>query len=107
MAGAVRRGIEQLDPAAAVRDAAGAALAALTCPDPGHVRLLLCADDTADDIAPTIPGRELAARLLPEVPWHGDASWDRDPWRALLDTRPAQRVLGWRPRQRWRTAREG
>src|SRR5690606_7067995 len=32
-----------------VHDVADAVLAALRCPDPGHTRLLLCADDLAGD----------------------------------------------------------
>ena len=81
-----------------IRDVASACLAALSCPDPGHARLLLC----AEDISATVPGRELAARLLPAVPWR--VGPDRDsghPWRALVDCSRARRVLGWRPEHRW------
>jgi nucleoside-diphosphate-sugar epimerase len=80
-----------------VRDVASAVLAALACPDPGHARLLLC----AGDIAASAPGREMAARLLPGVPWRGGPAYDADPWRALVDTSRAERVLGWRPEHRW------
>ena len=64
-----------------VRDVAEACLAALTCPDPGHARMLLC----APDISAGAPARELAARLLPGVPWRGSAEYEADPWRALVD----------------------
>ncbi len=50
-----------------VRDVADAAICGLTCPDPGHVTLLLCADDIASDT----PSREIAAARHPEVPWRG------------------------------------
>jgi UDP-glucose 4-epimerase len=86
-----------------VRDAATAAAQALVCPDPGHVGLLLC----ADDIAATGPSRAMAARLLPDVPWRGDAAYERDPYRALVDTRPARAVLAWHPRYRWRGSTDG
>jgi nucleoside-diphosphate-sugar epimerase len=80
-----------------VRDVARACVAALECPDPGHERLLLC----APDIAASAPGRELAARVLPDVPWRGGPEYDADPWRALVDCSRAERVLGWRPERRW------
>jgi UDP-glucose 4-epimerase len=83
-----------------VRDAATASARALVCPDPRHIALLLC----ADDIAATAPGRELAARLLPEVPWRGGPEYDQDPYRALVDIRLARAVLDWQPRYRWRPA---
>jgi UDP-glucose 4-epimerase len=79
------------------RDVAEAVLLALTRPDAGHVRALLC----APDVAASAPGRELAARLLPGVPWRGDARWDADPRRALVDCAEAERALGWRPVHRW------
>ena len=80
-----------------VRDVADACLAALTCPDPGHARMLLC----APDISASAPGRELAARLLPAVPWRGGPEYDVDAWRALVDCSEAERVLGRRPQHRW------
>jgi len=82
-----------------VRDAATAAARALVCADPGNASVLLC----ADDIAATGPGREMAARVLPEVPWRGGAEYDEDPYRALVDTALARAVLEWRPRYRWRS----
>ncbi len=83
-----------------VRDAAEAAYCALTCPDPGHVRLLLC----AEDISATRPARELVERLLPRVEWRGGEEYELDPYRALIDTSRGRAVLGWRPRVRWRDA---
>jgi nucleoside-diphosphate-sugar epimerase len=80
-----------------VRDVAEACLAALAVPDPGHARVVLC----APDISATAPSRELAARLLPDVPWRGGPEYDADPWRALVDSRETERVLGWRPHRRW------
>jgi UDP-glucose 4-epimerase len=82
-----------------VRDVASAAVAALSCPNPGHVRASLC----AADISASAPGRELAERLLPTVPWRGGLEYDADPWRALVDCTRARRVLGWRPEHRWST----
>jgi nucleoside-diphosphate-sugar epimerase len=81
-----------------VRDVAAAAINALTCPDPGHATLLLC----ADDIASETPSRELAAKLHPNVPWRGGPEYDANPSMALVDNRRAKAILGWQPRYRWR-----
>jgi nucleoside-diphosphate-sugar epimerase len=79
-----------------VRDAAGAVFAALRCADPGHVTALIC----ADDVTSPVPVSELAARLLPGVPWHGPAQ--TDPWGSLVRCDRARGVLGWAPKYRWR-----
>jgi UDP-glucose 4-epimerase len=80
-----------------VRDVAAATLAALACPDPGHTRLLLC----ADDIAAERPTLELVRERLPDVEWRGGADYDSDARRALIDTSRARETLGWAPRYRW------
>jgi nucleoside-diphosphate-sugar epimerase len=84
-----------------VRDVATAAELALTVDLTGHHRLLLC----APDIAATEPSLVMAARLAPSVPVTDPARFDRDPWRALLDSSAATRVLGWHPEHTW--ARRG
>lgn len=81
-----------------IRDVAAAAVLALTCPDPGHVTLLLCADDISSDT----PSRVMAAKIHPDVPWRGGPEYDADPYRALVDTRRAKAVLGWQPQYRWK-----
>ena len=81
-----------------VRDVASAAVLGLTCPDPGHVTLLLCADDIASDT----PSREMAAKVHPEVPWRGGAEYEAAPFKALVDNRKAKQVLGWQPKYTWR-----
>lgn len=87
-----------------VRDVAAAALAALTCPAPGHARLLLCADDIAGSAAAI----ELAARFAPGVPFRATSRYDDEPFAALVDSRRAREVLGWEPKVRfdggWRNA---
>jgi UDP-glucose 4-epimerase len=80
-----------------VRDVASAARAALECSARGHHRLLLC----AVDIAAHRPTLELVAEVLPEVPWRGGAAYASEPYRSLVDTSAAQRVLGWSPRHTW------
>ena len=80
-----------------VRDVAAAVLAALSRPAGGHLRTLLC----APDISATAPGREMARRLLPGVPWRGGSEYDADPWTALVRNRAAG-ALGWTPRHGWR-----
>ena len=86
-----------------VRDVAAAAVLGLTCPDPGHVTLLLCADDINSDQ----PSRELAQRVHPDVPWVGGPEYDQDPSRALVSNQRAKEVLGWQPQFRWRTGDNG
>ena len=80
-----------------VRDVAAAAVLGLTCPDPGHVTLLLCADDIASDT----PSREMAAKVHPDVPWRGGPEYELEPFKALVDASRAKAVLGWRPRYSW------
>jgi UDP-glucose 4-epimerase len=80
-----------------VRDVASAFAAALTCPDPGHVRLLLCSDEIASDR----PTAEVVREHLPGVPWRaGPLGPDARP--ALVDSGAARALLGWRPRFGWR-----
>lgn len=79
-----------------VRDVAAAFSGALTCPDPGHVRLLLCADEIASD-RPTI---EVVREHLPHVSWpNGEPAGDS--FAALVDTSAARAVLGWTPKYGW------
>ena len=75
-----------------VRDLADAVLAALHCPDPGHITALVIADDMAADE----PAHAMATRLLPDVPWRGplDAA-------VLVRNDVARTALGWRPTRRW------
>ena len=80
-----------------VRDVADAFAAAVTCPDPGHRRLLLCAEEIASDR----PTAEVVRERLPGVPWRG-AEPPAGSRRALVDGSAAQAVLGWRPRHGWR-----
>jgi nucleoside-diphosphate-sugar epimerase len=86
-----------------VRDVAMAVQLALTVPLAGHHRVLLC----AADIAATGPSLDMAARLAPAVPVNDPASFEREPWRALIDCSAAARVLGWRPRYRWSDRGQG
>lgn len=82
-----------------VRDAARAALCALTCPGAGHIRLLLCADDIS---SATQSSRALAAFVHPDIEWRGGAEYETQPFKALTDTRRAKAVLGWAPLYKWR-----
>jgi nucleoside-diphosphate-sugar epimerase len=82
-----------------VRDLATAVERALTAPLTGHHRLLLCADDIS---SAELGSRALTQRILPDVPWRGDARYDADPFQALVNTTPARALLDWTPRHRWR-----
>jgi UDP-glucose 4-epimerase len=77
------------------RDVAFAALAALRHPDPGHLAALIAAEDSTSPVPP----RELARRLLPDVPWRGPEPGD--PGHALVRCDRARAALGWAPRYRW------
>ncbi|HST37858.1 MAG TPA: NAD(P)-dependent oxidoreductase [Conexibacter sp.] len=79
-----------------VDDVANAAVAAVGCPDPGHARLLLCADDVGSERATA----ELVAEQLPGVPWRG-APLTAGSRRALVDTARARELLGWAPAVTW------
>jgi nucleoside-diphosphate-sugar epimerase len=82
-----------------VRDAAIATLCALTCPDPGHVTLLLCADDISSS---ALGSRDLTQKILPHIEWRGGTEYETEPFKALINTSYAKEVLGWQPQHRWR-----
>lgn len=77
------------------RDVAYAVWAALTCPDPGHLSALIVADDSSSPVPP----RDLARKLLPDVPWRGPEP--ADPRQSLVRCDRARAALGWAPRYRW------
>jgi nucleoside-diphosphate-sugar epimerase len=79
-----------------VRDVAGAVIAALRRPDLGHLTALII----ADDVTSPIPPRELAKRLLPDVPWRGPEPGNE--WTTLVRSDRAREALEWRPQFRWR-----
>jgi nucleoside-diphosphate-sugar epimerase len=82
-----------------VEDLARATLCALTCPDPGHIALLV----NADDISSTeLTSRELVQKLLPDIEWRGGPEYEREPYKALMDNSRAREVLDWAPQYRWR-----
>ncbi|MCB0079913.1 MAG: NAD(P)-dependent oxidoreductase, partial [Caldilineaceae bacterium] len=80
-----------------VRDVARAAVLALTCPNPGHVTILLC----ADQIGAEQPSREMANAVHPDVPWQGGDEYEADPYRALVSNQRAKALLGWQPQYGW------
>lgn len=80
-----------------VRDVATAVAAAVCCDAPDHVRLLLC----APDIASARQTMDLVSERLPDVRWNSGKGGSGDPYRSLIDTTEAQRVLGWRPVHTW------
>ncbi|HEY0717604.1 MAG TPA: hypothetical protein VGD68_08300 [Streptosporangiaceae bacterium] len=86
-----------------VRDVATAVERALTVPLRGHHRALLC----ATDIAASRPSLASAAQLAPGVPVKDEARYQASPWRALIDCRVAEKVLGWHPRFTWSNRGQG
>ncbi|WP_347277704.1 NAD(P)-dependent oxidoreductase [Oculatella sp. FACHB-28] len=83
-----------------VRDAADAARFALECPDPGHVTLLLNADDISSASRTSL---EMAQSIHPNVEWRGGQEYEDQPYKALVDTKLAKEVLQWSPRYQWRS----
>jgi len=81
-----------------VRDVASAVSAALRRSQQSHLTALI----VADDVTSPIPPRELARRLLPDVPWRGPEPVDE--WAPLVHADRARAALGWQPRFRWREA---
>jgi nucleoside-diphosphate-sugar epimerase len=80
-----------------VRDVARAIVASTECPDPGHVRLLLCAEEIGSERS----SAELAAEHFPEVPWRDKEPPEPESHRALVDCAAAKKVLGWRATHGW------
>lgn len=79
------------------RDVAKAAVLGLTCPDPVHATILLC----ADEINSERPSRALAQDAHPDVPWRGGPEYDVNPQRALVSNQRAKDLLGWQPEHGW------
>jgi nucleoside-diphosphate-sugar epimerase len=79
-----------------VRDVASAVHAALGRSERSHLTALI----VADDVTSPIPSRELASRLLPDVPWRGPEPVNE--WAPLVHSDRAREALGWRPQFRWR-----
>jgi len=69
---------------------------ALRRPDLTHLTALI----VADDVTSPIPQRELAQRLLPDVPWRGPEPANE--WATLVRSDRAREALAWRPKYRWR-----
>ena len=84
-----------------VEDLGRATLCALTCPDPGHIPLLVVADDVS---SAHLTSRELVQKLLPDIEWRGGDQYEADPYKGLVDNSRAKEVLGWAPEFHWRSA---
>jgi nucleoside-diphosphate-sugar epimerase len=81
-----------------VRDLSAACIQALTCPVEGHACVLVAA---ADITTSGRTSRELARFVHPDVEWRGGEEFETDPFRSLLVTDNARRLLGWEPRHTW------
>jgi UDP-glucose 4-epimerase len=80
-----------------VRDVASAVYTALRRSELMHLTALI----VADDVTSPIPPRELARRLMPDVPWRGQEPTDE--WAPLVRSDRVREALGWRPLHRWRS----
>lgn len=83
-----------------LEDVVEAVVAALTAPEHGHVRALLC----AEEIGATRPTVELVAENLPNASWRDGKPYEADSREALVDCSVAREVLGWRPKTGWPAA---
>ncbi len=81
-----------------VEDVAAAIVGSVECPDQGHARLLLC----ADEVGAEHPSVELAAEHFPNVPWRDGERPDADSRKALIDCGAAKQLIGWSPKHGWR-----
>ena len=79
-----------------MRDVASAVYAALCRSELKHLTALI----VADDVTSPIPPRDLARRLMPDVPWRGPEPTDE--WAPLVRSDRAREALEWRPRHLWR-----
>jgi len=81
-------------------DLARAFVAACLCPAPvdRYACVMVAAADVNSDLH---TGPELAALVHPTVSWRGDARYETDPRRSLIETSPAVNLLGWQPQILW------
>jgi nucleoside-diphosphate-sugar epimerase len=78
-----------------VDDVAAAIVGSVECDDPGHARLLLC----ADEVGSSRQSAALGAEHFPNVPWRdGHPVTGRT---ALVDCSAARQMLGWMPKHGW------
>ncbi len=81
-----------------VRDLSQACVRALACSSAGF-RCVAVASADVTTSGPT--SRAWAARLHPHVEWRGGAEYDVDPYRSLIDTSEARKLLDWKPEHSW------
>jgi nucleoside-diphosphate-sugar epimerase len=81
-------------------DLADATAAALICPDVSHEVLLVNAPDIWSG---SKTSRELPKKRYPEVTWRGGGEYEKEPFRPLMVTTRAQKILDWSPRIGWRS----
>lgn len=88
------------------RDLAGACCAALEADSTGYMRMFVSSSDITTS-GPT--SRELVRKLLPEIEWRGDDSYETEPYQALVRIDRARTALGWEPGFTWQgfLARDG
>lgn len=83
-----------------VRDLSDACIRALTCTIDRFACLLV---SSADITTSGRTSRQLAEFVLPDVEWRGGAEYETEPYRSLVNTANARRILGWVGRQSWQS----
>lgn len=82
-----------------VRDVAEAVIMSLEAHLQGHHRFLICADDISSAEYDSVT---LVRKLLPNVEWRGGEEYIKYPYKALLNTAPAKKLIGFSPKHAWR-----
>lgn len=82
-----------------VRDLAEAVLASINNVKSGFHCFLLASDDITTSGMSSLG---LVRKLFPDVKWNGDKEYDLDPFKSLVNTNKAKRILGWSPKYSWR-----
>jgi UDP-glucose 4-epimerase len=82
-----------------VRDLSQACVCALTC----RIERFACLLVSSGDITTSgRTSRELAAFVLPHVPWRGGSEYEAEPFRTLMNIENAKHTLAWEPKHSWR-----
>lgn len=82
-----------------IRDLADAVLASVENIKNGYHCLFVASDDITTSGMSSL---ELVHKLHPDVRWNGDKEYNLDPFKSLVNTDKAKRVLKWSPKYSWR-----
>jgi nucleoside-diphosphate-sugar epimerase len=81
-----------------VRDLASASLRGLSCSLAGFACVLVASSDITTSGKTS---KELVDFVHPDVEWRGGSEYQTEPYRSLLITDKAEKLLGWKPIHTW------